>query len=172
MKEYTLPSGAIVIKNIAVLDTENATELMETNDRTMAGANNWTDVDMATFDATTDLSVTNDAANQSCYLDDSDIVEEGHIYRLDYDCTLTSGTFELRMYTSGTKLGDFADGDSNVIEFRAPEDGELAIVATATAGQADFDNFSLKERSKDKYRPARKIIGDINQVWLDHETKG
>ena len=170
VKEYNLPSEAIAIRAVSVMDTENATELMEDNDRTMAAASNWTDTDMATYDETDDLSVTNDAADQSCYLNDTDLLTVGQRYRFTYDCTLTSGTFELQTYTSSTKLGDFADGTSNVMEFTAPETGAVKIVGTAATGEADFDNFSLMERSKDKYRRAARIIGSLDEHWQDSET--
>ena len=122
------------------------------------------------FDSTTDLTVTNNAADQSCYLDVDDIITIYHRYRWTYDCTLTSGTFELQTVDSSNKLGDFANGTANVIEFEAPETSELKIVGTAAAGQADFDNFSLMEVGLNEYKRAKRFIGGMTNSYYDEET--
>jgi len=171
-RAYALPSDAVGIVAVSVMDTEYATELIEdVENRDFSAASDWTNTDMATYDESDDLSVTNDAADQSCYLNVSDLIEEGHRYRLHYDCTLTSGTFELQEYTASTKLGDFADGEDNVIEFTAGADDMIKIVGTAAAGQADFDNFSLMGTELDKYRYATRIIGEMAHRYMDRETK-
>lgn len=168
---YDLPDEALNILKISVLYASNETELITTAiDRTFTGGStNWTDTNMASFNDTTDLSVTNDTADQSCYLDVDDIITIYHRYRLTYDCTLTSGTFELQTNDSSNKLGDFEDGTANVMEFEAPETSELKIVGTAAAGEADFDNFSLMEVGLNEYKRARKAVGKFTNSWYDEE---
>ena len=168
---YELPDEALNVVKVSTLYESNETELItDSTDRNFTGGStNWTDTDCASFNSTTDLSITNDAASQSCYLDVDDIITIYHRYRLTYDCTLTTGTFELQTVDSSTKLGDFADGTSNVIEFEAPETSELKIVGTASAGEADFDNFSLMEVGLNEYKRARKIVGGMVESFYDEE---
>jgi hypothetical protein len=95
-------------------------------------------------------------------------VTTGKSYRLYYDCTLTSGTFELQSYTGSVRYGAFANATQGYIEFTATEDDNLKIVATSATGAADFDNFSLKERGVTEYRRASRLTGDLSEVWLDN----
>ena len=168
--KYNLPTGAVSVVGVSVLYESNASEMMEDNDRTFAAANNWTNTDFTTYDETDDLSVTNTSANLSCYLDDEDLITVDHRYRLTYDATIGSGAFELKTYTGNVKLGDFEDGTSKVIEFTAPETGELKIQGTAASGAADFDNFSLMEVGEDEYKTAAKLVGTMPSNWYDEET--
>jgi len=168
---YDLPDEALNIIKISVLYASNETELITTaiNRTFTGGSTDWTNTDMSSFDDTTDLDVANDAADQSCYLDVDDIITIYHRYRFTYDCDLKSGTFELQTVDSSNKLGDFADGTSNVMEFEAPETSELKIVGTASAGSAEFDNFSLMEVGLNEYKRARRAIGKFTNSWYDEE---
>jgi len=168
---YDLPDEALNVIKVSVLYASNESELITTaiNRTFTGGSTDWTDTNMTTFDDTTDLSITNTSANLSCYLDVDDIITIYHRYRLTYDCTLTTGTFELQTVASSNKLGDFSDGTANVIEFEAPETSELKIVGTATAGDADFDNFSLMEVGLNEYKRARKAVGNFTNSWYDEE---
>ena len=167
---YGFPSGMERLEAVHVLYQSNASELMDDNDRDLGGSNNWTNTDFATFDSTTDLSVTSDAADQSCYLDDTDIMTEGLRYRLYYDATITNGVFELQEYTSSTKLGTFENATQGVLEFEISATDTFKIVETTGNGAADFDNFSLKRIGKDKWRPASRIIGRTTYDYFDDET--
>lgn len=165
---YTLPSQAMCVNRVSVLYEDLSSELMEDADRTFTGITNWTNTDFDSFGTGTDLSV-GGTSTQSCYLDDTDIIEENKKYRLEYDAAITSGTFDLYAKTDDTKLGRFETGTSKVMEFIAPADDELKITAVSS-GTADFDNFSLIVMEKDKYKPAKRIIGDLSQTYFDEET--
>jgi hypothetical protein len=168
---YPLPANAIKINKISVLYKDNASELItEDADRDFSATTNWTNTDFATFDTTDDLSIENDAANQSCYLDVDDIILESGRYKLQYDADITSGTFDLYAQDNAEKLGRFEDGTDNVIEFTAPADDQLQIVGISSAGTADFDNFSLKAADQDQYKMAKRIIGDLPSNYYDEET--
>ena len=171
-KAYALPSEVVAVTKVSVMHTEYEEELIDdVENRDFSAASDWTNTDFATYSETDDLSVVNDAADQSCYLDVDDQIEAGKRYRLKYNCTLTSGTFELQSVTDSVKLGSFVDGEGKYIEFTAPADDQIKIVGTAAAGQADFDNFSLTETEKDKYGRARRIVGDLYARWIDKMTE-
>ena len=169
--KYTLPSGIVRVTRVSVLYEINASEqISEETDRTLTGGStNWTDTDCATFDDTTDLSLTADTADQSCYLDQTDIIALGGRYKLEYDSVITSGTWKLYTKTDNTVLGVFEDGENNFIEFAAPAEDELKIVCTSASGQIDLDNFSLKDMSRDKYKTAGRIQGDLGADLFDEE---
>jgi len=168
---YDLPDSLVSLIGVSVLYTTSASELMESEDRTMAaGTGNWTNTDFNSFDKSGDLSLSCNSANQSCYLDDTDIITENHRYRLTYTASIASGTFVLKTYAGDSVLGKFFEGEDNVIEFVAPETDELKIVCTSDSGSADFDDFSLIETNTEKYKPAMKIIGDIPNQYYDEET--
>jgi len=168
---YLIPSEAVKVESVSVLYEENASELMETGDRTFAsGSTNWTNQDFATFDTTTDLSVLCSAPDQYCYLDD-DVFTSGKRYRLTYDLSLDDATaaFKLQTNTSQYELGAFSEGTDNVIEFTAPETSGFRIVGTGL-GTGNFDNFSLKEMAVDDYREASRLVGHVSPNYFDEET--
>lgn len=172
-RQYKLPMRLIGIVGVSVLDTEESSELIsETADRDFSDDTNWTNTDFASFGTDDDLSVSNDATGQSCYLDQDDIITLGKRYRYEYDMTLTSGTFQLQTVDNSHKLGVFAQGTDSVIEFIAPETSELKIVGISSSGTADFDNFGLRRRGINKYRRAARIVGEMGGKYLDHEAKG
>jgi len=173
-RQYPIPAQVVGIVSVSVFDTEESSELISgTEDRYFdTGTTNWTDTDFASFGTGSDLSVTNDAANQSCYLNQDDIVTVGERYRLRSTSTITSGTFELQTKDNSHKLGYFVQGTDNVIEFTAPETSEIKIVGISSAGTADFDSFSIRQRGIDKYRRAGRMVGQMGVRWGDHEAKG
>ena len=176
---YDLPDEAKNVLKVSVLYASNESELITTAiDRTFTGGStNWgaTGDGIASFDDTTDLSIEMDSTTDGAYLDHDDIVTVDHRYRLTYDCTITSGTAELMVSSTGsapgtgTRVGDFEDGTTNVIEFTAPETGELQIQSAAGACVMDFDNFSLMEVGLNEYKRARRLVGKFTNSWYDEE---
>jgi len=169
---YLIPLEAVELSSVSVLCQENATELMESEDRVLtAGTSNWTNGDYDTFDKTTDLSLTASASDEYCYLDSDDIITVGKRYRLHYDLTLVGAAagFKLQTEDSEDDLATFAAGTQNVVEFTATETSELRITATGI-GTGHFDNFSLKEMALDKYREASRLIGEVSPDYFDEET--
>jgi hypothetical protein len=168
---YALPSDMNSLISVSVRNEDQTNERLATLSRTFTGGSTlWANGDMASFDETTDLSVTNNASGQYCKLVQADVVVTGKRYRFYYDANITSGTFELQSYTGRVRYGALVTGTQNYIEFTATEDDNLAIVATSATGAADFDNLSLKERGNVEYRRASAIVGSLNEVWTDNMT--
>lgn len=168
--QYIIPSEANAIVSVSVRNEADSTELLGANDMTFAGTPVlWTNVNFGTFGTVTDLSVVHSAANKSCYLNQANLMTVGKKYRLTYDATVTLGTFLLESYTNSDRYGEFVTGKNKVIEFEALETDKLKIVGISSAGNADFDNFSLKERGKVEYKRAKRLVGDLSEVWTDEE---
>lgn len=164
---YVMPSYVAKVLNVACLYEANKTELISTTaDRDFSAASNWTNTDINSYSETNALTLTASVALQSCYLNVADIITIGHRYRLEYDCTLTSGTWKLYTYAGNLELGRFVNGTDQYMEFTASATDMLKIVATV-AGTASFDNFSLKELGIDEYRLASRIVGEVENVWFD-----
>ncbi|KKL98495.1 hypothetical protein LCGC14_1823860, partial [marine sediment metagenome] len=148
-------SGAPVpFKYIGASQTEFFTTA---EDRTLtAGTSDWTNAAagdaMASFDKTTDLSLTADAVGDYAYITLTNIgaaLAIGKRYRLTYDYSETVAGFEFKLEGAATQtLGDAVAGTSQTIEFAADEDfattDELRIMAkTSAVAEGDFDNFSI-----------------------------
>jgi len=117
-------------------------------DRDFSGASNWTNSTFATYDETTDLSVTANAVGQNAYLlvANYSTLTVGKKYRLSFDATLISGAFRFIIQNANQVLGTVVNGKNN-IEFvwNGGSNDYLQLLADANPSQADFDNFTLTQ---------------------------
>ena len=147
------PTGAAVILDFSSLDDVEffTTEI----DRTFTGGStHWTNVDVNSFDETTDLSLVASATGQYCKISFADLgtpLVSGGRYRLQYDYAQTVAGYEFKLVGSATQtLGDAVVGTNQTIDFIADEayagTEYLGIFSKTGANAAgDFDNFSLKQ---------------------------
>jgi hypothetical protein len=168
--QYDLGVDTNVLVSVSVRNEDDSAELLLDADRIFTGTPTWTNTSFAgTFSTSGDLTVAGTASNQSCYLNQTALMTVGHKYRMRYDASIVSGSYELQSYTGSDRYGAFKDGEDEVIEFTALETDKLKLVGI-TAGTASFDNFSLKERGKTEYVRAKEIIGNLSEVWTDEEA--
>jgi len=126
----------------------SAEKITAAADRDFSGANNWANTSMATFDSTTDLSVSSNASAQTCQLSGTQFggVSSGKAYRFACTAANASGaSFELRLANQGT-IATLANG-ANAGEFVATATSgtaALQVYSTGT-GSIDLDDFSVKQ---------------------------
>jgi len=128
--------------------TEGAEIIASENDRTLAGASNWVNVDIGSYDATGDLSLVSSAAQQYCRLPVANAPQSPKkTYVIRFDLSgYTQGGWYIKDFLGNTISGDIVGDGAKVIYFTPTEGtGGLRIVAINTVSDGNFDNFSLKE---------------------------
>jgi len=123
------------------------TGIITGTDSTFAGANNWANVDINAFDASTDLTVTATAAGQYCTLP---IANAGTTIGKEYQITLSVanlvGTWTIKDFTGTQVLGQItANGSGRTFTFRALTTGGIRLVADTATASMDMDNITLAE---------------------------
>ena len=129
------------------IDDRPGAELMPNLvDRDFSGASAWTNVDIATYDESGDLSITSDAADQYATLPVASAPTEiGKSYRLYYDLANITESWIIQDFTGAQVLGTVsANVTQGFINWTALTTGGFRIVSGALISVADFDNFSLK----------------------------
>jgi hypothetical protein len=125
-----------------------STELMpNVADRELSAASAWTNVNIASYDETGDLSLTASATGQYCTLTEASAPTTiGKAYILTVDVENLTGTWTVKDDDAGQTLGTIAaNGIGTEIAFTAATDGGLRLVAGTDTASVDLDNFSLRE---------------------------
>jgi len=169
--------------SVSVRESE-ATELfVNSKDRDFTGGStNWTNVSYASFDETTDLSLTADAVGDYCTITCAAIgtnLVSGRTYQLLYDHAETVAGFQFQLVGAGTQvLGTAVAGSQQKLTFIASEHYQatdtLRIVAiTAATAEGDFDNFSLivpQESTDLNYVPQYTMENPWGPRWDEHDA--
>lgn len=119
------------------------------NDRYFSSAVNWANVDLATFDDISDLSITSNAVDQYCKLAAAGLMQKfkaGHSYRIHYDYNEISPGFAFRTETG--EIGTAIAGTFQTIDFTVgaqADQTELWIEATSSSADGHFDNINILE---------------------------
>jgi len=116
-------------------------------DRDFSSAANWANVDFASFDKVTNLTVTADTSDQECKLAAAglnNVFVPNKTYEIRYDCfNLVSG---LQWRTGAELIGTVVIGTGKTLQFTATaHSDELVLRATTSSGSADIDNISIIE---------------------------
>ncbi len=174
-------------RTVVSIRESTGTELFATAiDRTFTGGStNWANGPggnaMASFDETTDLSLTANALGDYAVITFVNIgtnLTSGKTYRLLYDYSETVAGFEFQLVGAATQtIGDVVAGSQNGITFIASEDftasDELRIVAkTSAIAEGDFDNFSLFEppESLDMSYVVQHTMSDPWKSFNEHDA--
>ena len=130
----------------------NQTEMITaTNDRTFAGASNWTDQDLASgggsYDESGDLSITSGASGDYCYLANANIgFVAGKSYRVTVTASSLSGTsFNLIVGGTAQSIGVILNG-TNSYEFTMGAGFntlKTLLVQSSGTGGITLDDFSV-----------------------------
>ena len=145
------------------------TSIITGNDSTFAGASNWENVNIASYDETTGgvLTVTVNAANQCCRLlvaNATTVV--GKKYRLTFTVSSIAGALGWRILSyAGVGSGfDFTTDGTHSFEFTALDTGGLMLYALSNNSSGVFDNFLLYEIGATLALEPENIG---NGVWYD-----
>ena len=111
--------------------------------RDFSSANNWANTNMNSFDTTSDLSLSGVGGQWSYLFHSYGPMTAGKRYRVIFDASSVTGTWQIRGYNSDFLIGTIASG-ANDITFTNIGAGGIRITNTA-AGSIDLDNFSIKE---------------------------
>ena len=127
-----LGSGGSIITNVG--------------DRDFSSAGNWSNVDLATFDQVTDLTITSSATNQFCTLAAAGLdtgFDEGAKYRIQYDYTERATGFQFR--TQDQVIGALVAGTNQTLDWTVSDAGEteLRVQATSASADGDVDNLAI-----------------------------
>ena len=123
-------------------------ELMpNTVDRDFSGASAWANVDINSYDETTDLTLTANAIGQYCTCPVASAPTTiGNRYRMTYDLANLVGTWELQSFDGSQVIGVIsAIATQGNLEWIATTTGGYRLVSLAANSSGDFDNFTLKE---------------------------
>jgi hypothetical protein len=133
-------------KLLCVDEFENEELMPNVEDRDLSGSSEWTNEDVATYDAADDLSLTADGAGQYCALPIlSAPMTVGRKYRLSFTVASLVETWLIKSFDGVQTFGTVEDDGAQEIEFVAAAAGGIQIVAGAATSSGNFDNFSLIE---------------------------
>ncbi len=115
-------------------------------DRDFSGANNWVNVNIDTFDATGDLSVSWTNINRYCKLTTGVSLVAGKKYRITVDVANLAGTANIREYEGSGVMLSLSENGTKTGEFTAMVNCTgFIVVSTNVTGSVDLDNFSIIE---------------------------
>ena len=125
---------------------DSVTNILVGNDSTFAGASNWANVDIHSYDETTGgvLTITADAAEQYCTLPIANATTTpGLIYRVWGTVTNIASTWDLTSF-DGTQLIGIISANGNFnFRFSAAATGGFRIRSNSTTSSGKFDNIFL-----------------------------
>ena len=110
--------------------------------RDFSSANNWANTNMNSFDTTSDLSLSGVGGQWSYLFHSYGPMTAGKRYRVIFDASGMTGTWQIRGYNSDFLIGNIVSGANN-ITFTNIGAGGIRITNTV-AGSIDLDNFSIK----------------------------
>lgn len=143
-------ASALAIHGIDSSDTwANDNHLITNpNNRTFGGAVNWANVDLWSYDASGDLTISASAVGQKANLPSANMgtFATGRKYQINFTTANTSGTFHFKGSSGGLTFGTFnSNGNQHQTgTLEATSFGNLEVVTSVT-GAADIDDIVLKQ---------------------------
>ncbi len=122
----------------------NQTSIITGNDSTFAGASNWVNISVNSYDETGDLSITASADGQICELPAVYApMVIGYKYRLEFDSANVVASWFILGPAQTNSRGTVNSNGHQVFEFVAADTGGILFYSTASNSSGDFDNFTL-----------------------------
>lgn len=123
-----------------------------TNDRTLAGASNWTNVNIATYDETTGgyMTLTSDAIGQYAILPNANaITVPGTRYKLTISSASLTGSFSIHDESGQNLIGIIETGVvGKTFDFVAKTNGGLRLTSLVAVSSVRIDNVSISPGNK------------------------
>ena len=124
-------------------------KIVNSVDRSIGTSNHWTNVDIASFNNTDDITISATAAGQYCYLPGTMLktLASGETYTITYDAVVRNTGFYFAYGTAGgpVTIGTIVAGTSQTIDFTpSAAVTNIQILSTASGDDCDVDNISIR----------------------------